>query len=1849
MFYPEAKAQWRVLLLALCLIFFTPLALSADDPGLDTDGDGLTNDVDLDDDGDGVPDTDDIAPLEAGVSTFTPTTTEDVEGARLVQTAPGSIANPSFQLGQNKGATFSFAGGGTGEYTNRSGSFPVTWSVNGNGSLAIDLLPESDDASSGFFFASQLVELGLATTESANAFVASNGDLQIEVLTVGDSETWYLLDDQDNIRVWVNGTSSASIVDDNFRQQLRGDINASPVTIEFSGERTYLDLSERALGTIDLGLGTPWGADAVLLTTSVIPAEIPGRRFNAEIVDFQANGTGTLRRTGTAVTWQFPAPDSLEISIPSTGAQVLVRQLESFTDSFGLYSVGTLGDESYADYGLGVIVTSTGAILASFTDQFLLGSFQVTDPDTRDEDGNYVLSTLFGFRLNADGTADQVNSAEPGAPLVNRWFWQEDSSTGEIVLRAHVDQSGDSWRFFSDCDPGVSPQTCVVFRERHWIPVALASDRLYVQEFELRPVDLNPGTSEQSLAIAPRAVFYERYTQDLDGDQVNDVAEVLSGADPLVAADADGDGVPDLLDAAPEDASVGAFEPILLEEVTGARVIETVVSAIADPSISLAQFKGQTYEFDEGGSGTYISGDGSIPFTWSLDERGVLQIDMNSDPADAILSFRLVSDLPSLGLATQSAADAYIQNFGNLQIGVLSRPVTEFIYSLYDDNNPFQLYRRSIIELSLQNANDREQLQGDINASPVANESGGTSYFLDLEETPVLSANTGADTPWGITNLLTHVAIDPSATQSRRFGADVIEFAAGGTGVLQASGESITWQYDASGRVIVDVPTTGSQVVLTQLNQYSDSLGIYAVGTRDGESYALYSLGVPVVPGSTDPAVVASFLDQFLVSAFSVTDPNTRDESGNIRLGTVFGYQLNTDGTARRVLSADPNQPANDLWFWEQTLAGDILLTARMDQSGQQSQAYSACDPALPTCFVFRERYWTPISFTQSRLYMSEREFLTQTYDATDPQLALSIAPRPNFYEFYTQDLDGDGLNDVRESIAQLNPLVPEADFDGDGTVDLIDDDDDNDGVNDVDDLAPFDETVGTYLTISAADVNGARIFRTAPGAVNDPTFSLGVARGETFEFYPDATGQLIGRDGSMPLTWSLNPDGSLQVDLQSESDDVVTTSTRASNLDDFGVATPEAVSSFIAANGDINVQITTEQVARRFYLLNDTDPLRFWVTLTRDITIVDDTHREQLTGDINSGAVRTYFDELAYFRDLTDLALGNMDTGAPTPWGANYMSLPVIISPDQARGLRFSSDIVQFEPNGAGTLVSTGTPIQWSFASPSTLLISVPSTGGVVTIHEVEAYPNSFAIYAQGAQGDETYADYNLGVIKKDNVPPAASFINRFLLGGFEITDPAARDTDGNFLLADMFGWRLYADGTAVQTTSVDPLQLTRWYWREDGENIVFTARIDQSLPTWGFYSSCDPLANPATCIVWRERTWVPLQFVGPRLFVLESEYQPVSLNPVSAEKRIAIAGRPFFVEVYRQDLDGDGVTDAEEALDGGDPYVALVPSDDLDLDGVINSTDAFAADATETVDSDSDGIGNNADLDDDNDGVPDVNDVYPLDPSRSQAEGPASRLKNLATRGFVGTGDNVLIGGLIITGTEPKTVVIRARGPALADAGVTGALLDPEMALFSGATVIDSNDNWETHPGVDLIPEDLKPTSYPNEAVIATTLAPGAYTAIVGGKDGTTGIGLVEIFEVTDTGVTRLQNIATRGFVDTGDGVLIGGLVISGTEPKKVVIRAKGPSLTEQGVPGALANPRIAIFSGASVIKTNDSWDSEDNLDKEKIPLDLRPTNSLEATVYMELAPGPYTAIVDGSDGGTGVGIVEVFEVLD
>ena len=254
-----------------------------------------------------------------------------------------------------------------------------------------------------------------------------------------------------------------------------------------------------------------------------------------------------------------------------------------------------------------------------------------------------------------------------------------------------------------------------------------------------------------------------------------------------------------------------------------------------------------------------------------------------------------------------------------------------------------------------------------------------------------------------------------------------------------------------------------------------------------------------------------------------------------------------------------------------------------------------------------------------------------------------------------------------------------------------------------------------------------------------------------------------------------------------------------------------------------------------------------------------------------------------------------------------------------------------------------------------------------------------------------------------------------------------------------------------------------------------------------------------------------------------------------------------------------------------------------------------------------------------------------------------PSSRLINLSTRGQVQTGDNVMIGGFIIGGATPKKVLVRAVGPNLANYGVSGVLLDPSLQLFSGQTPIASNDDWGIASNVAEIQASGFAPVNGKESAILSTLNPGAYTAIVSGNGGGAGVGIVEVYEL-DHSEIPLINISTRGKVLSGDNVMIGGFIIQGDSAKTVLIRAVGPNLANYGVTGVLANPKLQLYSGQTVIASNDDWGTSTNATA-ITATGLAPVNTLESAILITLQPGAYTAIVSGADGGSGVGIVEVF----
>jgi len=257
--------------------------------------------------------------------------------------------------------------------------------------------------------------------------------------------------------------------------------------------------------------------------------------------------------------------------------------------------------------------------------------------------------------------------------------------------------------------------------------------------------------------------------------------------------------------------------------------------------------------------------------------------------------------------------------------------------------------------------------------------------------------------------------------------------------------------------------------------------------------------------------------------------------------------------------------------------------------------------------------------------------------------------------------------------------------------------------------------------------------------------------------------------------------------------------------------------------------------------------------------------------------------------------------------------------------------------------------------------------------------------------------------------------------------------------------------------------------------------------------------------------------------------------------------------------------------------------------------------------------------------------------------------RAVNVATRLQVGTGDNVLIGGFIMRGPSPKRLVIRGIGPST---GLGGALADPVLELHdsSGATIA-SNDNWgDAANKQDIIDLGLAPVS-PNESAILATLPSDpnyvSYTAILKGANNSTGIGLVEVYDVDSGPGSTLLNIATRGRVDVDPNAMIGGFILGGTESKRMLVRAIGPSLAGFGIPGTLADPILELRdSNGALLDSNDDWGSSPN-QAEIQASGLAPTNPKESAVVRTLSTGLYTAIVRGVSNTAGVGSVEVYQL--
>jgi hypothetical protein len=282
------------------------------------------------------------------------------------------------------------------------------------------------------------------------------------------------------------------------------------------------------------------------------------------------------------------------------------------------------------------------------------------------------------------------------------------------------------------------------------------------------------------------------------------------------------------------------------------------------------------------------------------------------------------------------------------------------------------------------------------------------------------------------------------------------------------------------------------------------------------------------------------------------------------------------------------------------------------------------------------------------------------------------------------------------------------------------------------------------------------------------------------------------------------------------------------------------------------------------------------------------------------------------------------------------------------------------------------------------------------------------------------------------------------------------------------------------------------------------------------------------------------------------------------------------------------------------------------------------------------------------------------------------SDRLVNLSSRLRVASNDaaRAMIAGFVVTGTEAKTMLVRAVGPSLTGFGVQGALANPRLQIYNSAgELVAENEDWAGNADVAAAAQAVGAFALDagsRDAAILASLQPGAYTAQVVANGGT-GVALIEVYDTaavsTATGAQQLINISTRGFVDTGDGNLIAGFVVSGNAPKRVLVRGIGPALTSFGVQGAVANPTLKIYAAGSstVIAQNDDWSTAQPINASQAAATAAEitaastaagafplaANSRDAAVMITLMPGAYTAVVGGANDGTGAGLIEVYQL--
>ncbi|MEP7072201.1 MAG: hypothetical protein ABI839_07420 [Verrucomicrobiota bacterium] len=267
---------------------------------------------------------------------------------------------------------------------------------------------------------------------------------------------------------------------------------------------------------------------------------------------------------------------------------------------------------------------------------------------------------------------------------------------------------------------------------------------------------------------------------------------------------------------------------------------------------------------------------------------------------------------------------------------------------------------------------------------------------------------------------------------------------------------------------------------------------------------------------------------------------------------------------------------------------------------------------------------------------------------------------------------------------------------------------------------------------------------------------------------------------------------------------------------------------------------------------------------------------------------------------------------------------------------------------------------------------------------------------------------------------------------------------------------------------------------------------------------------------------------------------------------------------------------------------------------------------------------------------------------PSPSPENGDVT-YTSVSTRVTAGSGENTGMTGFVLTGEGDTSVVVRALGPSLTDAGVTDAVADPTLVLYdSTGAVVAANDNWRDSQATEFSAGGHAASLQPKselEPAIAVSLPPGSYTTVVSGKNGIVGTAVIELYAEATSHASILASVSTRGPVQTDDASLVSGLSPGtghdqGSTP--VLIRGLGPSLRAQGVSNVISDPVLSLYDGnGSLLATNDNWDRAGQLQRTH----LAPADPLESVIALSLRPGNYTVILNGNNHGIGIGLLEIY----